>query len=124
MNKHRLMNRLSRPRQKGWIMLEVILCLVLFAVVLLAVQRQSEAQWQSVQLADTQGKLEENQQKQAAMAQLVGSVVWLNTPKTSPDEGYPDCQKCTGSELKKWFYASQHFLSESAVLGLSEEGKP
>lgn len=124
MNKYRLMNRLSKPRQKGWIMLEVILCLALFAVVLLAVQRQSEAQWQSVQLADTQGKLEENQQKQAAMTQLVGSVAWLNTAKTSPDEGYPDCQKCTGNELKNWFYASQHALSESAVLGLSEEGKP
>ncbi len=124
MNKQRLMQRLSEPRQKGWIMLEVILCLALFAVVLLAVQRQSEAQWQSVQLADTQGKLQENQQKQAAMTQLVGSVAWLDTPKILHKEEYPDCQKCTGNELKNWFYASQHVLSESAVLGLSEEGKP
>ncbi len=123
MNKQRLMQRFSKPRQKGWIMLEVILCLALFAVVLLAVQRQSAAQWQSVQLVDTQSKLDENQQKQAAMAQLVGSVAWLNKPKISPDEGYPDCQKCTGSELRNWFHATQHFLPESAALNLNDEGE-
>jgi hypothetical protein len=105
-------------------MLEVILCLALFAVVLQVVQHQSAAQWQSVQQAEVQRKLDENQQKQAAMAQLVGSVSWLNKPKISPDEGYPDCQKCTGSELRNWFHASQHFMSESAALGLTEEGKP
>ena len=124
MNKQRFMQRLSKPRQKGWITLEVILCLTLFAVVLLAVQRQSAAQWQSVQQAEVQRKLDENQQKQAAMAQLVGSVAWLNSPTNSHKEEYPDCQKCKGSDLKNWFHASQHFLPESALLSLREEGKP
>ncbi|MGO2512750.1 type IV pilus modification PilV family protein [Marinomonas polaris] len=120
MNKQRLMQRLSKPRQKGWIMLEVILCLALFAVVLLVLQRQSSAQWQSVQQTEEHRKLHENQQKQAAMAQLTGSLIWLDA-QSSPNEGYPDCQKCTGNELKNWFHASQHFLFESTTLTLSEE---
>ena len=123
MNRYRLMQRLSKPRQKGWIMLEVILCLALFAGVLHLVQRQSEVQWQSVQQAEVQRKLDENHQKQAAMVQLVGSVTWLDMPNNLSNEAYPDCQKCTGNELKNWFHASQHFLPESSVLSLSEEGE-
>ena len=121
MNKQRLTNRLSMPKSRGWIMLEVILCLALFAVVLHLVQRQSEVQWQSVQQAEDQRKRYENQQKQAAMMQLVGRLAWLDTPKKSSDEVYPDCQKCTGNELKNWFYASQHFLPESSSLSLTKE---
>ncbi|MGO2232423.1 hypothetical protein B6N13_04485 [Marinomonas sp. UCMA 3892] len=102
-------------------MLEVILCLALFAVVLHVVQRQSEVQWQSIQQAEEHRKLHENQQKQAAMAQLTGSLTWLDG-QNSPHEEYPDCQKCTGNELKNWFHASQHFLFESTILTLSEEG--
>jgi hypothetical protein len=105
-------------------MLEVILCLALFAVVLQVVQHQSAVQWQSVQQAEAQRKFYENQQKKAAMAQLIGPIAWLDTQTNSPNEEYPDCQSCTGSELKNWFYASQHFLPESAKSSLSEEGKP
>jgi len=35
---------LSKTRQHGWIMLEVVLCLALFSVVLHLAQRQNEAQ--------------------------------------------------------------------------------
>lgn len=102
-------------------MLEVVLCLALFAVVLLVLQRQSAAQWQSLQQAEAQRQLDENQQKQVAMAQLTGSAAWLDA-QNSPNDTYPDCQACSGNELKNWFHASQHSLSESMVLTLTEEG--
>lgn len=102
-------------------MLEVVLCLALFSVVLLVLQRQSAAQWQSLQQAEAQRQLDENQQKQVAMAQLTGSAAWLDV-QNSPNDAYPDCHTCSGNELKTWFHASQHSLPESMVLTLTEEG--
>ena len=110
-------NLKSRQNQQGWMMLEVLLCLALLAVVLHLAQGQSEAQWQSIQLAEEQRKLEENQQKQASMATLMnstlaGSISWLSDNNSQTNLAYPDCQQCTNSQLEQWFYASQHDLSD------------
>jgi len=102
---------LSKSRQQGWMMIEVILCLALFSIVLHLAQRQSEAQWQSVQLAEEQRKRFENQQKQIAMTQLVGEVSWVKEGKTELDLDYPSCQSCNGSQLHGWFRASLHKVS-------------
>ncbi|RBP77920.1 hypothetical protein [Marinomonas rhizomae] len=122
MNRPRLMQTLPKSRSKGWIMLEVVLCLALFAVVLSVLQRQGTAQWQSLQRTEAQRKLDENQQKQAAMRLLIGPAAWLDT-QSSTNEDYPDCRLCTGHELKNWFRASQYVLPESTVLTLREEDK-
>ncbi|WP_212655351.1 hypothetical protein [Marinomonas sp. CT5] len=108
------MERVSGGKQKGWIMVEVILCLALFAIVLSVSQQQSETQWQSLQRADNERKQQENQQKQQAMLRLVGSVSWLTDPQDNKDikAPYPDCQTCRGNQLREWFYASQHSLLE------------
>lgn len=111
----------SKSRQRGWIMLEVMLCLALFAVVLRVSQQQTEGQWQSVQRAEEQRKRQDNALKQAAMAQLVGSVSWLEGSPESVKIDYPDCLQCTGSQLQNWFYATQHFLPDSTALALAEE---
>ena len=58
MNRPRLMQTLPKSRSKGWIMLEVVLCLALFAVVLSVLQRQGTAQWQSLQRTEAQRKLD------------------------------------------------------------------
>ena len=87
---HRLSIR-SKSRQSGWIMLEVMLCLALFAVVLRVSQQQIEGQWQSVQRAEERRKRYENTLKQAAMTQLVGSVSWLEKTPASVKIDYPDC---------------------------------
>lgn len=122
MNKKQLLKKLTKQRSKGWILLEVVLCLTLFAVVLFVLQRQSTTLWQSLQQADIQRKIEENQQKQMAMKQLIGLEAWLETTNNLSKVEYPDCQTCTGEEFKKWFQASQYILSESTTLTLSEEG--
>jgi len=96
---------LSKSRQQGWMMIEVILCLALFSIVLHLAQRQSEAQWQSVQLAEEQRKRFENQQKQIAMTQLVGEVSWVKEDKTELDLDYPSCQSCNGAWMVSRFFA-------------------
>ncbi|GAA0231137.1 MAG: type II secretory pathway component PulJ [Marinomonas primoryensis] len=108
---------LSKTRQHGWIMLEVVLCLALFSVVLHLAQRQNEAHWRSTQQLEEQRKNHENQQKQAAMEALTGSAAWLNNQESSLNQAYPDCQKCSENQLKRWFYASQHDLSNIDVEG-------
>ena len=122
MNKKQFLKKLTKQRSKGWILLEVVLCLTLFAVVLFVLQRQSTTHWQSLQQADIQRKIEENHQKQMAMIQLIGLEAWLETTNNLSKVEYPDCQTCTGEEFKKWFQASQYILSESTTLTLSEEG--
>lgn len=117
---HRLSIR-SKSRQSGWIMLEVMLCLALFAVVLRVSQQQIEGQWQSVQRAEERRKRYENTLKQAAMTQLVGSVSWLEETPASVKIDYPDCLQCTGSQLQHWFYATLHFLPDSTAFALAEE---
>ncbi|MGO2354767.1 MAG: hypothetical protein ACTH58_08535 [Marinomonas foliarum] len=112
-----------RQKQRGWIMLEVILCLALFSVVLYVAQRQNAAQWQSTQQANEQLKHTENEQKQASMAQLTGSVNWLGNTQKPLNQTYPDCQRCSGSDLKRWFQASLHHLPESAVVTSKQEGE-
>ncbi|BDX03372.1 hypothetical protein MACH16_21200 [Marinomonas pontica] len=111
----------SKSRQSGWILLEVMLCLVLFAVVLRVSQQQTQGQWQSVQRAEERRKSYDNTLKQAAMAQLVGSVSWLEGSPEVVKIEYPDCLQCTGSQLQNWFYATQYFFPESTVLALAEE---
>lgn len=112
---------LSRDQsQRGWIMLEVIVCLALFAVVLKVVQHQSETQWHTIQQAETYRKNQENRQKQDAMKQLVGSVSWLTDPHSATPSEYPDCQLCTGDQLKQWFYAAQQ-KETSDHKGVGEE---
>lgn len=98
----------SKRQQQGWMMIEVILCLVLFSVVLHLVQGQNEAQWQSVQLAEEQRKRFENQQKQTTMTQLVGGVSWVKDDSAALSLAYPNCQSCSGSQLQDWFHASLH----------------
>jgi uncharacterized protein YlxW (UPF0749 family) len=112
MKPQRFSNLGSRRNQKGWMMIEVLLCLALLAVVLHLAQGQSEVQWQSIQLAEEQRKLEENQQKQAAMVTLTDSVSWLSESNDQTNRTYPDCQQCTGNQLESWFYASQQSVSD------------
>ncbi|WP_156924873.1 hypothetical protein [Marinomonas ushuaiensis] len=100
-----------KSRQQGWMTIEVILCLALFSVVLHLAQRQSEAQWQSVQLAEEHRKRFENQQKQIAMTQLVGDVLWVKEDKTELELDYPSCQSCSSRQLQDWFRASLHTVS-------------
>lgn len=107
----RTSNLRSRQRQQGWMMIEIILCLALFSVVLHLAQRQSEAQWQSVQLAEEQRKRFENQQKQTAMTQLVGDVSWVKDDNAELGLAYPNCQSCSGSQLQDWFHAALHEVS-------------
>lgn len=98
---------------RGWIMLEVILCLALFALVLQVAQHQSETQWHTLQQAEIYRQNMENQQKQASMRQLMGAESWLSKTPNSPTQGYPDCQVCTGDQLKQWFYATQQIENRS-----------
>ena len=107
--------RSSKSRQQGWMMIEIILCLALFSVVLHLAQRQSEAQWQSVQLAEEQRKHVENQQKQTSMTQLVGDVSWVKDDNVELGITYPNCESCRGSQLQDWLHASLHkvFAEES-----------
>lgn len=112
-----------RQKRGGWIMLEVLFCLALFSVVLYAAQYQSSAQWQITQRVNEQLKQTENEQKQASMAQLTGSVSWLDNIQTSLNQTYPDCQRCTGNGFKRWFQASLHHLPESAVAAPKQEGE-
>jgi type II secretory pathway pseudopilin PulG len=121
MNRFCSASMLVTQRQRGWIMLEVILCLALFAVVLHVSQRQSEMQWQSLQQAQEQRKRHENEQKRVAMMQLVGPVAWINQQPDTSSQAYPDCQKCTGSQLEQWFYTAQD--SFSSLWLQSEEGE-
>ncbi|NLQ18422.1 hypothetical protein HGG82_12435 [Marinomonas sp. M1K-6] len=100
-------NKTQPKQQKGWIAIEVMLCLLLFAVVLHLAQRQTHAQWHSVQQLERQKKQQENTQKQQAMQQLIGNVAWLEEDE-SVKRAYPRCQQCTGDEFKNWFYAIQH----------------
>lgn len=102
---------LSKRQQQGWITAEVILCLVLFSIVLHLAQRQSEVQWQSIQLAEEQRKRVENQQKQTAMRHLIGDVAWIKDDNVELNLAYPNCQSCGGSQLQDWFYASLHAFS-------------
>jgi len=100
----------QRKKQQGWITLEVILSLVLLSVVLHFAQQQSNTQWQSIQLAETSRKLEDNEEKQALMAELTESSAWLNIQS---NQIYPDCQQCKGSDLEQWFSASLYSVSQS-----------
>lgn len=95
----------AKFEQRGWVMMEVILCLALFAAVLHVVQRQSSAHWQTIEYAQQQQKRAHNQQKQALMAKLTGSSVWLNQEAESA-RSYPDCQTCRGDQLERWFQAA------------------
>tara|TARA_R110001583_G_scaffold71586_1_gene201498 strand:+ start:496 stop:858 length:363 start_codon:yes stop_codon:yes gene_type:complete len=108
---------LSKTSQQGWIMLEVVLCLALLSVVLHLAQRQNEAHWRSIQQLEEQRKSHENQQKQTAMKTLTGSAAWLNNQEDLFNQAYPNCQKCSENQLKRWFYASQHGVSNINVEG-------
>lgn len=105
---------LSPSHQRGWIMLEVILCLALFAVVLHLAQRQNQVQWHAIQKMEAQRNRQENQQKQAAMVALTGSSSWLSDQEK---KAYPDCQTCSGSQLEGWFYGSLHRVSNATLGG-------
>jgi cell division protein FtsB len=118
MKKSSIHHYLAAPRQRGWILLEVILCLSLFAVVLHVVQRQTETQWHLFQQIEQDRQQGDYEQKRAAMTQLVGSAAWLNHPQESIKQGYPDCQKCTGDQLAQWF---QTLPSSSASAPLEEQ---
>ncbi len=104
------MKHRTNANQQGWISLEVMLCLVLLAIVLHFAKAQNTTQWQTIQLAETSRKQQENEQKQALMAQLTQSSVWLDVENHSD---YPDCQVCTGSQLEQWFSASLYSVSET-----------
>jgi len=78
---------LGTRRQQGWVMIEVVLCLGLFAVVLHLAQRQNEAHWQSIQLVEERLKIQENQHKQAAMTALTGSLSWLSDYENLLNQG-------------------------------------
>ncbi|PYF83118.1 hypothetical protein DFP75_102208 [Marinomonas alcarazii] len=104
-------------------MLEVVLCLALFSAVLYVAQRQSSAQWQFTQQANEQRKHTENQQKQASMVQLTGSVSWLDRSQDTHVQIYPDCQRCSGDDLTRWFQASLHPLPKSAVMTSKKEAE-
>ena len=123
MNFHSFSGGISRKSQQGWIMLEVTLCLVLLAFVLHLAQVQSQTQWQSIQLAENQRKLEENQQKQALMEMLVVERNWSADDDSQDSDSYPECKECTGSQLERWFYASQHDLSETYLSETGLEGE-
>ncbi|MFT2096997.1 hypothetical protein ACMUMQ_01455 [Marinomonas sp. 2405UD66-6] len=120
---HSFSGGISRKSQQGWIMLEVTLCFALLAFVLHLVQVQSQTQWQSIQLAENQRKLEENQQKQALMEMLVVERNWSADDDSQDSDSYPECQECTGSQLERWFYASQHDLSETYLSETGLEGE-
>lgn len=105
---------LSPSHQRGWIMLEVIICLALFAVVLHLAQRQNQVQWHAIQQIETQRNQQENQQKQAAMVVLTGSSSWLSD---QGQKAYPDCQTCAGSQLEDWFYGALHPVSNTSLGG-------
>ncbi|MCS7486166.1 MULTISPECIES: hypothetical protein [Marinomonas] len=123
MKKQTVYRPLAAPRQRGWIMLEVMLCLSLFAVVLNVLQRQSETQWHLFQQTEEHRKQSDYEQKHAAMIQLVGSVAWLNHQQETTKQGYPDCQKCTGDQLAQWFHSSQTDTLDRHSSLSSEEGE-
>lgn len=104
-------------------MLEVTLCLALLAFVLHLAQVHSQTQWQSIQLAEQQRKLEENQQKQERMEKLVVERSWSADDDSQDSNSYPECLQCTGSQLERWFYASQHDLSDTYLSETGLEGE-
>lgn len=123
MKSHSFSGCISYKTQQGWIMLEVTLCLALLAFVLQLAQVQSQTQWQSIQLAEQQRKLGENQQKQERMEKLVVERSWSAEGDSQDSDSYPECQQCTGSQLERWFYASQHELSETDLPEMDLEGE-
>ncbi|TYL47576.1 hypothetical protein [Marinomonas sp. IMCC 4694] len=112
-----------RPlRQRGWVMIEMILCLVLFSVVLHLAQQQNESHWQSIQLAQQAQKQADNELKKRRMVQLTGSTIWLKHDPI-PTAPYPNCQHCTDSALKTWFFASLYPASAPDAVA-EEEPQP
>ncbi|REG84289.1 hypothetical protein [Marinomonas pollencensis] len=95
----------------GWITLEILLALILLSVVLHLVQRQSANQWQTIHQGQQAANLEQNQNKQALMVQLTGSGSWLSSEYSTQHGSYPECQPCTGAELRVWFRAAQYEVS-------------
>ncbi|MCV2403276.1 hypothetical protein OFY17_10330 [Marinomonas sp. C2222] len=102
--------------QQGWIILEVLLCLFLLAVVLQVVERQSHRQWSSIQISEDSKKRAENDQNQEVFEHLIGEN--LASEDVNTLYSYPNCDLCSGEELKQWFYASQYSVS-SADEGIS-----
>ncbi|MCB5161343.1 hypothetical protein [Marinomonas algarum] len=94
--------------QGGWVMIEMMLCLVLFSVVLHLAQQQSKSHWQTIQLSHHQQRIAINKDKQSAMANLTHSSFWRSVNGTYAIEkkAYPNCVVCRGDSLKQWFSAS------------------
>lgn len=106
---------------RGWITLEIMLALVLLSVVMQVLQHQSIRQWQTIQQGEQAAKLSNNQAKQALMAQLTGSVIWLDVEYSSQQGSYPECEPCSGTELFTWFRAAQDDIADSGQVLESED---
>ncbi|MBR7888978.1 hypothetical protein J9B83_08455 [Marinomonas sp. A79] len=105
--------RIRRSQQGGWVMMEVILCLALFAVVLSVAQRQSTSHWQTIEYAQQQQKRADNQQKQTVMARLTGFSEW-QSKEPDQDVAYPSCQICRGDQLAIWFQAALYSIAPTS----------
>lgn len=101
--------------QQGWIILEVLLCLFLLAVVLQVVERQSHSQWSSIQLSEDSKKRAENQHNLEVFGYLIGEELIEEALEEGIKTGhsYPNCNLCSGEELKQWFLASQYSVSSA-----------
>lgn len=95
-------------QQRGWVVIEMGLCLTLLAIVLYVSQKQSREQWQSIELAEREYHARENAQKRVLLSKLVGSLDEVNKTELKHSDNYPNCIRCSGKEFIAWFQASQH----------------
>ncbi|MFT2109689.1 hypothetical protein [Marinomonas sp. 2405UD68-3] len=107
-----------RASQRGWILLEVMGSCILLGVVLMVLQTQIRSQWDAIGHELENHRKHQQESELIMMRHMLQNQTWLLVESTKlkessvsqgtsainkPSVSRPNCNRCSGKELERWF---------------------